>query len=199
MTAITEAETPPAAASDPPALIIDLQDARPQRKDRGEVPGIADLERWANAAFEAGLQAQGRSATRPTELTLRIVDEDEGAELNRRYRGRTGPTNVLSFIFEPPPGLDPEDPLAEPFAALLGDLVICAPVVRREAGEQCKAETAHWAHLVAHGVLHLLGFDHLTAAEATAMEALEIRILGTLGFPSPYEVIDDVHDERRRI
>jgi len=198
MTTATGPELPP-ASSDTPQLIIDLQDARPRRSDQPPVPSLAELEGWATAALKAGLRAQRRSLAQPAELTLRIVGEDEGADLNRRYRGRTGPTNVLSFIFEPPPGIDSDDPLTGPCAALLGDLVICAPVVRREAGEQRKNETAHWAHLVAHGVLHLIGFDHLTATEATAMEALEIRILGTLGFSSPYEVIDDVHDERRRI
>ena len=112
------------------------------------------------------------------ELSLRLVDEAESADLNQRYRGKAGPTNVLSFPFEPPPGI--KGP------RYLGDLVICVPVVAREAAEQGKAPEAHWAHLVVHGVLHLLGYDHLDEAEAQAMEALETRLLANLGFPPPY-------------
>lgn len=184
-------------------LGIDLQDARPEADRQRPLPPVPDLERWASAAFAAGLTAGLATAERivpgSAELTIRIVGEEESAALNRRYRDRAGATNILSFPFELPPGLDLLDPRAAALGVLLGDLVICAPVVQREAREQDKTETAHWAHLVVHGVLHLLGFDHLTADEASTMEALEIRILGALGFPSPYEVIDDVHDERRRI
>ncbi|NBC47240.1 MAG: rRNA maturation RNase YbeY [Gammaproteobacteria bacterium] len=188
-------------------LLIDLQDARPQTDRQRPLPSVPDLERWASEALAvglaaelaAGLAAARRTVPKPAELTIRIVGEEESAGLNRCYRDRTGATNILSFPFELPPGLDALDPQAAALGSLLGDLIICAPVLQREAHEQDKTETAHWAHLVVHGVLHLLGFDHLTAAEASAMEALEIRILGALGFPSPYEVIDDVHDERRRI
>jgi probable rRNA maturation factor len=195
----TEAPTPVTTAQD--RLLITLQDARPDAAgDRqGPLPRTPELERWAAAALEAGSSATGQRLPEPVKLTIRIVGEDESAELNQRYRGRPGATNILSFAFELPPGLDPEEPQVQALTALLGDLIICDPVVRREAQAQGKAEGAHWAHLVVHGVLHLLGFDHLDTAEAAAMEALEIRILGTLGFPSPYEVSDDVHDERRRI
>ena len=136
------------------------------------LPAKADLKRWALAALGE------RPATPRVELSLRLVDEAESADLNQRYRGKAGPTNVLSFPFEPPPGI--KGP------RYLGDLVICVPVVVREAAEQVKAPEAHWAHLVVHGVLHLLGYDHLDEAEAQEMEALETRLLANLGFPPPY-------------
>ena len=107
------------------------------------------------------------------------MDEAESADFNQRYRDKMGPTNVLSFPFEPP--------LGGQGRRYLGDLVICAPLVAREAAEQGKSPEAHWAHLVVHGVLHLLGYDHLDEAEAQAMEALETAILGDLGYPPPYE------------
>ncbi len=128
----------------------------------------------------AGDKTAGKKvADLKVELSLRLVDEAESADLNQRYRGKAGPTNVLSFPFEPPPGARGR--------RYLGDLAICAPVVVREAAEQAKAPEAHWAHLVVHGVLHLLGYDHLDEAMALVMETLETRILGDLGFPPPYE------------
>lgn len=133
------------------------------------VPSPAQLRTWARAAL-AGRREAG-------ELTVRIVGEAEGAELNARYRGRRGPTNVLSFPYEGVPGVD---------LPLLGDIVICAPVVRREAAEQGKPEPAHWAHMVVHGTLHLLGHDHIEAEEARAMETMERQILAGLGYPDPY-------------
>lgn len=135
---------------------------------------------WAGAALE--------SRRERAELTIRVVDEDEGAGLNRRYRGRPGATNVLSFPFEPPPGAEGLD--------LIGDLVICAPVVEREAAEQGKALTAHWAHMVVHGVLHLIGYDHAEEEQAAEMEDLETLILRGLGFPPPYEDNEVTHDQR---
>lgn len=138
----------------------------------GRVPAKADVTHWAAAALE-GRRKRAR-------LSLRILDEEESADLNGRYRGKAGPTNVLSFPFEAPSGLP--NPLS-----LIGDLAICAPVVEREALEQGKSLEAHWAHMVVHGVLHLLGHDHLDEVEAQEMEALETRILEELGFPAPYE------------
>lgn len=132
------------------------------------VPDPHQFHRWATAAL------QGRHA----ELGIRVVDEDEGRRLNLRYRGRDKPTNVLSFPADLPPGVD---------LPLLGDLVICAPVVIREAGEQNKDVTAHWAHLTVHGVLHLLGYDHETSVEAGLMEEQERRVLAGLGFSDPYD------------
>ncbi len=111
------------------------------------------------------------------EVTIRIVDLDEGSELNERWRGRQGATNVLSF---------PAEGLEEQLPELLGDIVICAPVVRREAEMQHKPLLAHWAHLVVHGGLHLLGYDHDEDQQAHIMEQKEVMILGQLGFPDPY-------------
>ena len=126
------------------------------------VPSPARLRRWAEAALggEAG------------ELTVRIVGSRESRALNRRFRGKDKPTNVLSFPYGGP--------------GVLGDLVICAPVVNREAREQGKSPAAHWAHMVVHGVLHLRGFDHIRNAEARVMESRERAILARLSFPDPY-------------
>lgn len=135
------------------------------------VPAAAEIHRWAEAALA------GRPE--PASLGIRLVDEVEGADLNRRFRNREGPTNVLSFPYEPLPGLTDCD--------LLGDLVICVPLAVREAAAQGKALEAHLAHLVVHGVLHLLGYDHETPEQATEMEGLESGILSGLGFPAPYE------------
>lgn len=133
------------------------------------VPEEVALARWAAAAL-AGRRAGA-------ELAIRIVDEAEGAELNATYRHKQGATNVLSFPAELPAGV----PLP-----LLGDLVICAPVVAREARDQGKALEAHWAHLVVHGCLHLLGHDHELQADAEEMETLERKILAGMGYPDPY-------------
>ena len=134
-----------------------------------DLPADDDFARWAEAA------AHGAPAG--SSLVIRIVGEREGRELNRQFRGKESATNVLSFPAEAPPGYDWNH---------VGDLVICAPVVAREAGEQRKAPADHWAHLVVHGVLHLLGHDHQDDREAEAMEALEVRILADLGVPDPY-------------
>lgn len=193
----SEMMEPPAEPQ--PALFLDLQYGPLEHRQRAALPDGAEFERWALAALAPKRALRPAVVHGPAELTIRITNEAESAELNQRYRRRSGPTNILSFPFEPPPGLDPEQAAATGITALLGDLVICAPLVRREAAEQGKAETAHWAHLVVHGVLHLLGFDHLTATEAAPMEALEITILAALGFSTPYEVNDDANGERRRI
>jgi len=110
------------------------------------------------------------------ELTVRIVNKSEGTKLNEHWRNRKGPTNVLAF----PAGGPQQMP------ELLGDIVICAPVVKKEAIQQHKVLTAHWAHMVVHGVLHLLGFEHDEKQTAAIMEAMEIRILHDLGFANPY-------------
>lgn len=120
----------------------------------------------------------------PVEMTLRIVDNEEGKELNETYRHKTGPTNVLAFPYDIP---------EEVGSDLIGDIVICAPVVKREAEEQQKPLLSHWAHLTVHGTLHLLGYDHVDTQDALVMEALEIQILSTLGFPNPYENLTGVY------
>ncbi len=141
-----------------------------------EVPAPPRLRRWLRAV----LHHQGR---RDAEIGVRIVAEAEGSELNTRYRLRdpalAKATNVLSFPADLPDWME---------SPLLGDLVICAPVVAREAADQGKPAEAHWAHLVVHGALHLLGYDHQDDAQAAQMEALETEILGGLGFPPPYAV-----------
>ena len=152
-------------------LELDLQIAL----DLPRLPAETDFRRWAEAALA------GAEHRQDAELTLRIVNEAESAALNETYRHKQGPTNVLSFPFEAPPEVD---------STLLGDIVICAPVVLREAIVQGKSPEAHWAHLVAHGVLHLLGYDH-DEAQAEAMESLEICILAGLGFPDPYGDLPD--------
>lgn len=134
------------------------------------IPSEEDFRSWVAAALPADKLN--------SELTIRVVGFDESRSLNAQYRQKDKPTNVLSFPSELPPELQ---------IPLLGDLVICAGVVEREALEQGKTLLAHWAHMVVHGTLHLLGYDHETDADAEVMEALETRILGTLGFPAPYE------------
>jgi probable rRNA maturation factor len=134
------------------------------------LPDEASFQRWVDAALFA--------AKTPFEVVVRLVDELEMTELNQTYRHKTGSTNILSFPFEPPPEVEMN---------LLGDLVICAPVIEREALEQGKALDAHWAHIVVHGVLHLVGYDHMDEAEAEEMENLEIAILNTLHINNPYK------------
>lgn len=162
-----------AAVAEQPALRLALDVQRASKA--GDLPSDTHLRRWARAA----LADIGGSH----ELTVRIVDADESAALNAEYRHKHGPTNVLSFPFEAPPGMN---------TRLLGDLVVCAEVVRREAREQGKPPQAHWAHMIVHGVLHLRGFDHATDAEARTMEMLEIEILARLGYPNPYELREDL-------
>lgn len=135
-------------------------------------PARPTIARWARAA----LADLGRSRAA---LGVRIVGRVESAALNRRYRGKTGPTNVLSFPFVAPPGTRTD---------VLGDLVICAPVVNYEARTMTTVRTAHWAHMIVHGILHLRGYDHTTERQAAIMERKEISILGRLGFPDPYAV-----------
>lgn len=140
---------------------------------RKGVPAAASFRRWAAAALDGRI--------READLAIRIVGEDEGRALNRHYRGKDYATNVLSFSADLPEGL-PEGVRLP----LLGDLVICAPVVSREARDQGKAPNAHYAHLTVHGVLHLLGWDHENTPEAEAMEQLEREILAELGVADPY-------------
>ncbi|GAB3316078.1 rRNA maturation RNAse YbeY [Haliea atlantica] len=149
------------------SLQIDIQRACSE-----PAPDEDDIRSWLSAVLDRERPGQD------SELCLRLVDETEMTALNSTWRGKAGPTNVLSF----PADLPPE--LALP---LLGDIVICSPVVAREAAAQGKPARAHWAHLLVHGCLHLLGHDHIDPEEARAMEALETRLLATLGFPCPYE------------
>jgi probable rRNA maturation factor len=138
---------------------------------RRGIPTPGSFRRWVAAALS------GARHRKPAELSIRIVGAREGRALNRQYRGKDYATNVLSFPVDLPQGVAPP---------LLGDLVICAPVVAREAREQGKVPRDHYAHLTVHGVLHLLGFDHQDERDAARMESLEKRILAGLGIADPY-------------
>ncbi len=143
---------------------LDLQIA----SDAEGIPSAEDFQRWVETALADHDGAQ---------LTIRVVDEEEITELNRTYRNKDKPTNVLSFPFEAPADIE---------LPLLGDIVICAKVVQDEAIAQNKPLQAHWAHMVVHGCLHLLGHDHVQDDEAELMEGLEITLLAALGYANPY-------------
>ena len=135
--------------------------------DQG-IPNEQQFQAWA-ACIEA---------SKDLEVSIRIVDEQEMAELNFQYRKKSGPTNVLSFPADLPADVD------VPF---LGDVIICAPIVAQEATRQEKSLVSHWAHMSVHGILHLQGYDHINEADAAKMESLETSILNNLGFENPYD------------
>jgi probable rRNA maturation factor len=151
-------------------LFVDLQIAT---HDETSLPHIDDIEKWISSAIKAGSETQRDEA----ELTVRIVEREESQQLNNDYRGKNKATNVLSFPFQNPPGIT---------LPLLGDLVICKQVVEQEATEQNKSLNAHWAHMLIHGTLHLLGYDHIIETEAVEMENLETKLVVELGFSAPY-------------
>lgn len=151
--------------------IIDIENA----SNSTSTPTQEAVESWVFAA----LSAAGVSAD--SELSIRIVDEEESQSLNSQFRQQSKPTNVLSFPCDLPAGVD---------VPLLGDLAICAGVVEKEAAEQQKSLDAHWAHMVIHGTLHLCGYDHIEDDEALRMESLESQILAALGYPCPYEPVN---------
>jgi len=150
------------------SILLDIQIAC----EDANLPSADQLQLWVNAALS--------SIKNETELTVRIVESTESQELNHQYRQKNKPTNVLSFPFEVPEGVD---------LNLLGDLVICSDVVNKEAIEQNKKNHDHWAHLVIHGCLHLQGYDHIEEDEAIKMESLEIKLLSTLGIDNPYQEV----------
>lgn len=156
-----------ASSSDLPHCTLQLDVQRPWPGDG--IPDDGNLLYWAEVALDGE-----RSSV---ELLIRIVGEDESSELNRRFRGVNRPTNVLAFPLDPPTGVANRH---------LGDLVICAPVVQREARMQGKFAQAHWAHMVVHGVSHLLGYDHGDDVGAQVMEQREIRLMAQMGFADPY-------------
>lgn len=141
-----------------------------------DAPDDESFSRWVTTTLEA--QADKCAPHHAPEISIRINNETEMSALNARYRHKSGPTNVLSF---------PADLRPEIGSGLLGDIVICAPVVEREAKNQGKPAASHWAHMTVHGTLHLLGFDHIEAAEAEQMENLETRLLLGMGYPDPYQ------------
>lgn len=147
------------------AIIVDLQIACTDEN----LPDEQTFQHWVNTALQ--------SENKAYELTIRLVDREESQQLNYQYRNKNSPTNVLSFPFEAPVGIELD---------LLGDLVICAEVVKQQATEQNKPLSAHWAHMVIHGCLHLLGFDHINEQEAETMEQLEIELLASIGIADPY-------------
>ncbi len=158
--------------TNPPSLSIDVQIAC----DDSSVPPAKEIETWvARAVVESGKKIAGSA-----ELSVRLVDKEEIQSLNRDYRQKDAATNVLSFPAALIEGL-PDDT-----AQALGDIVVCASIVSEEAAEQQKAVADHWAHMLVHGTLHLLGFDHGTDADAAEMEGLETRILTGNGLNDPY-------------
>lgn len=159
-----------------PFLLVDVQNAL-NDDESDQAPSASLLSDWAN-------KAHSQIETQASEVTIRLVDEAEMVELNQSYRGKTGSTNVLSFPvdtdFELPDSADASMP------SLLGDIIICHSVIKREASEQNKDTLAHYAHMVTHGILHLHGYDHLDDSSAEQMEALEVKILSHSGFENPY-------------
>ncbi len=153
--------------------IIDLQIACEQTELPIELPTKAQLQLWVDTA----LAEVASDFSQELELTIRLVNRDESQQLNSQYRGKDKPTNVLSFPFEVPEGIE---------LNLLGDLIICIEVMQDEAIAQHKPILDHWAHLVVHGCLHLVGFDHISDSEAIKMESLEVEILAKLGINNPY-------------
>lgn len=143
-------------------------------------PDSGQIKSWVNAALEGITQDQS--------CVVRIVDCKESADLNQQFRHKQGPTNVLSFPFELPDGFETIDDTG---LNILGDLVICAPVLEKEALEQHKTLANHWAHIVIHGVLHLVGYDHIDEEEAEQMESKEIAILDSLHINNPYYEVTD--------
>lgn len=148
------------------------------QREVSALPDDEDLFNWVSETLDFENHADA-------ELTIRFVNESESAALNKQYRNKNGATNILSFPFEVPAELDGEVELN-----LLGDLIICSDVVKKEAEQQNKSEMAHWAHMLVHGTLHLLGYDHLTDADADVMETKEIKILSKLGYSDPYREIE---------
>lgn len=150
------------------AVELDIQYSE-TRDDAGEEPPpSSEFQTWVNLALREDGDVQ---------VSIRIVDEAESQSLNKHYRGKDYPTNVLSFPMDVPEELG---------IAMLGDLVICAPVIEREAREQHKDSRSHWAHMVIHGMLHLQGFDHVSDEQAEEMESLEIQLMQQLGYADPY-------------
>ena len=146
-----------------------------------EIPPDSAFCHWVGAVLQHHGKGHWQTHTDETPISIKIVSPDESRALNHTYRGKNAPTNILSFPAEFPPDVE---------CPLLGDLAICADVVAREAYEQNKPLQHHWAHLVIHGVLHLLGYDHIETTQARRMESLEIAILADMGIKDPYKPSD---------
>lgn len=160
-------------------VIVDVQKAC----ESNSSPSESEIVGWSEKVFACLQQSKiGALPSGSVEFTIRIVDSEEMQDLNREYRGKDKPTNVLSFPFDnefefEEMGLEYE---------ILGDIIICTDVVNCEAKEQNKTASFHWAHMVTHGILHLLGYDHIEDKEALEMEGIEVEILASMGFPNPY-------------
>lgn len=152
---------------------VDVQNA----SSSASLPDDEDIHRWIATTLKDSVCTNETSAKHSYEVSVRIVDAAEITELNHHYRQKNAPTNVLSFPAAFPEGVD---------VPLLGDIVICAQVVAEEAAQQHKSLQAHWAHMLVHGTLHLLGYDHIEASDADIMETLETKILTEMDYPSPY-------------
>ncbi|WP_423063941.1 rRNA maturation RNase YbeY [Candidiatus Paracoxiella cheracis] len=153
------------------SIVIELQNNTTSE----EIPSLSQFTQWTQKTLSMVPKSTDENKI---SLTIRIIDEAESASLNQTYRQKKGPTNILSF---------PDDPIPGFISDSLGDLAICAPLVLQEANAQHKQTEAHWAHLLVHGVLHLLNYDHINDEDAEVMEALEIKILEKLGYNNPYE------------
>ncbi len=134
------------------------------------IPSIDQFQSWIDVVLN--------DESRDSEIVVRIIDEAEMTQFNEQYRDKQGPTNILSFPFDVPEGIESD---------LLGDLLICAPIIEKESLQQNKIVDHHWAHMIVHGVLHLLGYDHIDKCDAEEMEALEIKILRKIKIKNPYE------------
>lgn len=134
------------------------------------IPDQQQFQNWVDAVLT--------DESQHSEIVIRVIDEDEMIEFNQQYRHKSGPTNILSFPFEAPDSVESD---------LLGDLLVCAPVIETESKQQNKPLENHWAHIIVHGVLHLIGYDHINDMDAEEMEALEVMILKTITINNPYE------------
>ncbi len=134
------------------------------------IPDQQQFQNWVDAVLT--------DESQHSEIVIRVIDEDEMIEYNEQYRHKSGPTNILSFPFEAPDSVESD---------LLGDLLVCAPVIETESKQQKKTLENHWAHIIVHGVLHLIGYDHINDMDAEEMEALEVMILKTITINNPYE------------
>ncbi len=134
------------------------------------IPDQQQFQNWVDAVLT--------DESQHSEIVIRVIDEDEMIEFNQQYRHKSGPTNILSFPFEAPDSVESD---------LLGDLLVCAPVIETESKQQKKTLENHWAHIIVHGVLHLIGYDHINDMDAEEMEALEVMILKTITINNPYE------------
>ena len=162
--------------------MIDVELQNPY--DFDTIPDKRDLQTWSNAALQ---KSHALDINDTVNLVIRVVNEDEGIELNHNYRDKKSATNILSFPYEVPEYAADIPELQDEYSQqYLGDLVLCEKVVITEAKAQNKTLEQHWAHLIVHGVLHLQGYDHIDDNDATIMETLEIKILGELGFDNPY-------------